>query len=77
MTLQLTRQNSSSLKKQISLTQLPKTFADTVLVARCLGIQYIWIDSLCIIQDDKQDWKAEAAKMWQVYANAYVNVAAT
>ena len=77
MTLQLTRQNSSSLKKHISLVQLPKTFADTVLVARYLQIRYIWIDSLCIIQDDKQDWKAEAAKMWQVYANAYVNVAAT
>ena len=77
MTLQLTGQNCSSLKKQISITQLPKTFADTVLVARCLGVQYIWIDCLCIMQDEKQDWEAEAAKMSQVYANAYINVAAT
>ena len=77
MALQLKKENCSSLKEKISVTQLPKTFADTVLVARCLKIRYVWIDSLCIIQDDEQDWRAEAAKMWQVYANAYVNVAAT
>ena len=77
MTLQLTWKNCSSLKKQILLQQLPKTFADTILVSRHLGIQYIWIDSLCIIQDDEKDWKVEAAKMWQVYSSAYVNIAAT
>ena len=77
MTVQLTRQNGLSLQKGISLTQLPRTFADTVLVSRYLGIRYIWIDSLCIIQDDIQDWEIEAATMWQVYSNAYINVAAT
>ena len=45
--------------------------ADTVLVARCLGIRYVWIDSLSIIQDDEQNWGVEAAKIRQVYAGLY------
>ena len=77
MNVQLTRQNGLSLQEGISLARLPRTFADTVLVSRYLGIRYIWIDSLCIVQDDVQDWETEAATMWQVYSNAYINVAAT
>ncbi|KAK1502880.1 hypothetical protein CTAM01_04869 [Colletotrichum tamarilloi] len=39
------------------MTSLSKTFQDAVLVTRRLGIKYIWIDSLCIIQDSKLDWE--------------------
>ncbi|KAL8914317.1 MAG: hypothetical protein Q9171_001037 [Xanthocarpia ochracea] len=77
MAIQLTRQNISALKRRISVNELPQTFRDMILISRSLQIQYIWIDSLCIVQDDKEDWKTEAAKMWQVYSNAYVNIAAT
>ncbi|KAJ4253945.1 hypothetical protein NW762_010344 [Fusarium torreyae] len=49
---------------------LPKTFVDAIQVARALGIPYIWIDSLCIVQDSPEDWKHEASRMAQVYANA-------
>lgn len=40
-------------------------------------MDYIWIDSLCIIQDDAEDWKSEAARMEQVFRGAYFTIAAT
>jgi hypothetical protein len=42
-----------------------------------MGIRYVWIDSLCIIQGDSQDWHSEAAKMGDVYRNAALVVAAS
>jgi hypothetical protein len=46
-----------------------------VKVARGLGIRFIWIDSLCIVQDDDEDWEREAAQMCSVYENALVTFA--
>lgn len=61
----------------IQLDRLPKTFREAVLLARRLDLQYIWIDSLCIIQDSKADWDTESSKMAEVYAGATVTLAAT
>lgn len=58
-------------------SSMPKNFQDAVAVTRHLGIEYIWIDSLCIIQDSAKDWQREAATMDQVYKHAYVTLAAT
>jgi hypothetical protein len=66
-----------SLKKGILITDLPKTFRDAFYIAKNLRVQYIWIDSLCIAQDDPTDWAIEASKMSQVYSNAYLTVAAS
>ncbi|KAK4206688.1 heterokaryon incompatibility protein-domain-containing protein [Rhypophila decipiens] len=63
-------------KTSIPLSQLPRTFADAILVCRALGIPYIWIDSLCIIQDDKEDWAREATRMADVYRNAVLTLSA-
>ncbi|KAH8884189.1 HET-domain-containing protein, partial [Thozetella sp. PMI_491] len=52
------------------------TFAQAADVTRSLGIRYLWIDSLCIVQDDRDDWEAEAAKMKQVYRDATVTLSA-
>ncbi|KAK5736460.1 hypothetical protein LTR17_007457 [Elasticomyces elasticus] len=57
-------------------TDLPRTLRDAIDVTRKLGLQYIWIDSVAIIQDDTADWQREAAKMESVYANAFVTIAA-
>ncbi|KAL3298818.1 HET-domain-containing protein [Colletotrichum asianum] len=46
-------------------------------ITRKLGVRYLWIDSLCIVQDDADDWDREAARMAQVYSQAYVTIAAT
>jgi len=52
---------------------------DTMKFARRLGIQYLWIDALCIIQegDNGDDWEREALLMDKVYCNAYCNISAT
>ncbi|KAJ4206644.1 hypothetical protein NW767_002930 [Fusarium falciforme] len=61
----------------IPFTAIPTTFQDAIKLASTLDIQYIWIDSLCIIQDSKEDWDIEAAHMASVYSQAYVTISAT
>ncbi len=56
----------------IPTSLLPQTFRDAVALAHHLNIPYLWIDSLCIIQDDAADWAAEAARMADVYRNAHL-----
>ncbi|KAM7187760.1 Heterokaryon incompatibility protein (HET) domain containing protein [Naviculisporaceae sp. PSN 640] len=55
---------------------IPKTFSDAMTVAHRLRIPYIWIDSLCIIQDDPGDWAVESSRMADVYSNAYLTISA-
>lgn len=69
--------NLESHKRGIPLESLPKTFQDAVELTKGIGLRHIWIDSLCIIQDDLLDWKNEAAKMADVYRNAYCTIAAS
>lgn len=54
---------------------LPKLFNDVFAAASKLQVSYIWIDSLCIIQDDADDWKREAARMGDYYQNAFFTIA--
>lgn len=60
----------------IRLEDLPQTFRDAVFMTRYLECRYLWIDSLCIIQDSREDWETEAGRMAQVYGNALVTLAA-
>jgi hypothetical protein len=62
--------------RSIRYADLLKTFRDAVQVTRAIGLRYLWIDSLCIIQDDQQDWEREAGKMGEVYRNSYVTIVA-
>ncbi|UKZ46221.1 hypothetical protein TrVGV298_000422 [Trichoderma virens] len=61
----------------ISWTILPKTFQDAIILCRKLGIEYLWIDSLCIIQDSRSDWEVESTKMGDIYRNSYITIAAS
>lgn len=63
--------------KAISAPDLPKTFRDAIDIARQIGMSYIWIDALCIIQGDSTDWQREAGQMRHVYGGSYLNIAAT
>jgi len=56
---------------------LPKSLQDGIMITRFLGIRYIWIDCLCIVQDDEDDWQCEAARMADIYSNSYLTIAAT
>ncbi|KAK7990473.1 HET-domain-containing protein [Apiospora arundinis] len=60
----------------ISPSELPRLFRDAAMVTRKLGLKYLWIDSLCIIQDSQSDWEAEAGKMAETYGNAHLTIAA-
>jgi hypothetical protein len=74
--LKTTKANFVELQKGIALSSLPASFQDAVAVTRYLGVRYLWIDSLCIIQDSTDDWQVESAKMPEIYMNAYVTIAA-
>ncbi|KAF5673342.1 hypothetical protein FHETE_3466 [Fusarium heterosporum] len=60
----------------IPFESIPATFQDAINLTNDLGIEYIWIDSLCIIQDSKHDWQTEASDMASVYSQAYVTISA-
>ncbi|KAK7916880.1 hypothetical protein PG985_010488, partial [Apiospora marii] len=63
--------------EQVPSSILPKNFREASEVALYLGLKYLWIDSLCIIQDDAEDWKVQAAQMCNIYSGAYLTIAAT
>lgn len=76
-TLKLT---SATLEKRIqgiSMAEMPRNFREAIIVTRLLDIQYLWIDSLCIIQDSAEDWMQESAKMGDIYKNSVITIAAT
>ncbi|KAK0614732.1 heterokaryon incompatibility protein-domain-containing protein [Immersiella caudata] len=69
-----TSSNYADRCREVPWEDLSTTFKHAVQITRCLGVEYIWMDSLCIIQDDYADWKAEAAKMQYVYSDAYLTL---
>ena len=73
----LKQDNITHFRDLIPYEQLPKTFKDAIRIERALGIRYLWIDSLCIVQDSSANWQREAAMMAEVYANSVCNIAAT
>lgn len=75
--LKLTKNTLEAFQLGIPLESLCKTFRDAIFVAGYLGFNYLWIDSLCIIQDDREDWEKEAPLMSMVYGGASLNIAAT
>lgn len=56
---------------------LPRTFRHAIRFVRSLGIRYLWIDSLCIVQDDQAEWELEASRMGDFYAGSLVTIAAS
>jgi hypothetical protein len=75
--LMTTRENLERFRDRVPWELLPKTFQDAILFTRRLNVRYLWIDSLCIIQHDKEDWQREATKMYSIYQNSYLTIAAT
>lgn len=61
----------------IAYAKLPAVIKDAVIVTRSLGIRYLWVDALCIIQDSAEDWAFESMKMATVYHNAVITIAAS
>jgi hypothetical protein len=61
----------------ISPSDLPPAFNQAIQLVRTLGMRYLWIDALCIVQNDAGDWKFEASRMADVYANCTLTVSLT
>lgn len=75
--LRLSESNLQGFQEGIPLQQLSKTFHDAVIVTQRLGIKYLWIDSLCIVQDSQEDWSAESVMMGKLYRYCSCCIAAT
>ncbi|KFY00787.1 hypothetical protein V490_01205 [Pseudogymnoascus sp. VKM F-3557] len=76
VSLQLKTATVDDFKRGIPFSSFPKTFQDAITVCRALQIEYIWIDSICIIQDSKDDWDIQGSKMDKVYADCLLTIAA-
>lgn len=71
------KNNIAERMKNIPFDSMPRSFQDAIQISRALGVQYLWIDSLCIIQDDANDWQEQAGQMKDIYGFCYLNIAAT
>ncbi|KAK5703679.1 hypothetical protein LTR17_021903 [Elasticomyces elasticus] len=60
--------------REIAFASLPRTFRDAITATRRLGYRYLWIDSLCIIQDDDGDWQQQCAQMRHIYSNSVLTI---
>ncbi|ORY17342.1 heterokaryon incompatibility protein-domain-containing protein, partial [Clohesyomyces aquaticus] len=64
-------------KHAVPRDALQRTFRDAIEICRRLEIHFLWIDSLCIIQDSDEDWKEQASHMADIYENAFITIAST
>lgn len=74
--LTLTHANRNILERGLPDSALPKTHMHAVKIARALGLAYLWIDSLCIIQDSPSDWQYESLTMHDVFRSSTCTIAA-
>lgn len=72
--LRTTIQSLESMKRHVHEQTIPLTILDAIKVCKALSIRYLWVDSLCIIQDEKSDWERESASMTLIYKNAFVTI---
>jgi hypothetical protein len=75
--LRTTTNTLEAFQTSIPWKDLPNTFRDAINFAYRLGLRYLWIDSLCIVQDSIIDWRHEGSLMAEIYESAYVTLAAT
>jgi hypothetical protein len=79
------KENMNHIKEGVDDTDLPRTFQDAVIITRKLKLQYLWIDSLCILQkmsqegdlESEKDWDTESKLMDRVFSSAYFTIAAS
>jgi hypothetical protein len=72
----LTLSNMDRYEKDITSTILPQSIQDAIFTTRKLGLRFLWVDSLCIIQDSMADKDSQMAQMGDVYGNAYLTISA-
>lgn len=73
----LTAATFNLLRKGVTAPKLRKNYIDAIKICRAMGINYLWIDSLCIIQDSTEDWRNECSHMGNVYKRSLCSIAAS
>ncbi|KAK6851129.1 heterokaryon incompatibility protein-domain-containing protein [Apiospora arundinis] len=75
----LTREMLSTYCREgVRIGDLTLTFRQAIeFAARITSVRYIWIDSLCIVQSDMEEWIRESREMFHVYSESYLNISAT
>jgi hypothetical protein len=73
----LTSTNIETFKKALPLSKMSKTVTDAIMISKILQIQYLWVDALCILQDDYEDWNYQSNQMRQVYSESFLTLAAS
>ena len=74
--MKTTTLNYEAQQNHIAVDDLPQNFKDAIEVTRRLGLRYLWIDALCIIQDDLSDWEVESGEMSSIYGDAHLVIGA-
>ncbi|KAJ4296347.1 hypothetical protein N0V90_006392 [Kalmusia sp. IMI 367209] len=72
----LTTRTIDRFQLRLPFHELPANFQDAISITRRLGVGYIWIDSLCIIQDSRADWEEESKRMGQIYRDSTLTISA-
>lgn len=72
----LTTENYKACRSGIAISKLPKTYRDAIFITRRLGLRYLWIDSMCMKQLDREEWAAEAGHMGSIFAGSLCTIAA-
>jgi Heterokaryon incompatibility protein (HET) len=72
----MTKENARQLAVTLLTEELPRTYRDAISLTRVLGYRYLWIDAICIIQDDEDDWEKESKNIGEIFANAVCTLAA-
>jgi len=76
MPVKLEQRVLQAFSEGIEIAALPRTFRDAIGLTKALGLDYLWIDSLCIIQDSPNDWDCGCTRMSSVYMGSFVNIGA-
>ena len=75
--MKLTLNNRHALRLGVPLTELTRTFQEAIKTTASLGYSFIWVDSLCIIQESPEDWKHESITMRDIYGNSSLTIVAS
>lgn len=81
-TAKTTLSNVEQRQRRLAVAGLPKTIRDAITLTRAMGVRYLWVDAICIIQPgnqagDQKDWYHESTKMGQYYSNALCCISAS
>ncbi|KFY10911.1 hypothetical protein V492_04782 [Pseudogymnoascus sp. VKM F-4246] len=75
--IKLNSEDLDAYMEALPIDRFPKTFKDAIEITKRLGLDYLWIDSLCIIQDSEDDWQKESALMGSVFGGSTITIAAS